>query len=425
MKISIIGTGYVGLVSGAIFSTVGHNVTCIDLDQVKIQSLSKAQTNIYEPLLQEKISMGFALNSLHFTSSYESVGSSDAVFIAVGTPQFENGDADLSFVYSAIDKIVKVISDKAILVIKSTVPPQTSLKISQHLKSLNIKNDVVMNPEFLREGSAVYDFLNPARIVIGCSSEDAKKVMLEIYKTWHTAEKIITDCTTAEMIKYASNTFLATKIAFINEMAEICEKVDANIEELSYGIGLDKRIGADFLKVGPGFGGSCFPKDINALIHLVKDQSINSIILQAVLDSNNSRKYQMLKKIKGIMGADLRGKKIGVLGLSFKANTDDVRYSPAIEIIKLLLLEEASVKAFDPKAMKNAKSCLPSITYAETAEDVFDQTECVVVLTEWAEFQNLDFKLMYSKMKKPTIIDLRNILNPTIIKQYGFDYYRI
>jgi UDPglucose 6-dehydrogenase len=424
MKISIIGTGYVGLVTGAIFSNKNLDVTCIDLNQQKIGLLSEAKIDIYEPGLQEQIFMGLQKKLLHFTDNYNSIKDADAVLICVGTPQFENGDADLSYLYTAIDKLAATINDHAVIVIKSTVPPQTCLKLSQYLRNLGLNNQVVMNPEFLREGSAVNDFLNPDRIVIGCSSEAAKDLMLNIYQTWET-EKVITDVTTAEMIKYASNTFLATKITFINEMSDICEKVGADIETLSYGVGLDKRIGKEFLKAGPGFGGSCFPKDINALLHLAKTKNVDSKILAAILDSNHSRKILMLNKIKKILGDNLNNKNIGVLGLSFKANTDDVRHSPAIDIVKLMLAENANITAFDPQAMQNAKVILPNIRYVETAEDVAIQADCIVILTEWPQFQNLDFNLIYSRMNKRIVIDLRNMLQAAKLTSIGFFYYSI
>jgi len=425
MKITIIGTGYVGLVSGAIFSNVGHHVTCVDIDKEKIDLLKTGYVSIYEPHLQEKISNALAQKTLTFSSSCESVQDSDAVFLAVGTPQFDNGDADLSYVYNALAELAGCIDKKTIVVVKSTVPPQTCTKIVDYLKSKGLDNDVVMNPEFLREGSAVEDFLNPERIVIGCSSLAAKNTMLQIYESWQDSKIIVTDVTTAEMIKYASNTFLATKIAFINEMADICAKVNADVEMLSYGVGLDKRIGRDFLNAGPGFGGSCFPKDINALIHIVKNQNIDNKILDAVLESNRIRKFHMLEKIKHIVGMELEGKTIGVLGLAFKANTDDVRYSPAMQIVALLLEQGAAISAFDPQGMKNAKKILPEINYCQKAEDVAKDADCIVILTEWPQFQNLDLQIVKSAMKNAVIIDLRNILKADVARQMGFGYYRL
>jgi UDPglucose 6-dehydrogenase len=425
MKITIIGTGYVGLVSGAVFSNLGHHVTCVDIDEEKIKLLSAGHVGIYEPNLQDKISNALRQKTLVFSCSYESLQFADAAFIAVGTPQFENGDADLSYVYNALAELAAHISKKTIIVVKSTVPPQTCIKISDYLKRMGLDNDVVMNPEFLREGSALEDFLKPERIVIGCNSASAKDTMLQIYDSWRDSKKIVTDTTTAEMIKYASNTFLATKIAFINEMADICAKVNADVEMLSYGVGLDKRIGKDFLKVGPGFGGSCFPKDINALIHIVRSHNIDNKILDAVLESNRIRKFHMLEKIRHIVGMELEGKTIGVLGLAFKANTDDVRYSPAMQIVQLLLEQGAEVNAFDPQGMNNARSILPEINYCQQAENVAKNADCIVILTEWPQFQSLDFQLIKKLMSSPVIIDLRNILNAEAIGELGFSYYRI
>jgi UDPglucose 6-dehydrogenase len=425
MKITLIGTGYVGLVSGVIFSSVGHNVTCIDIDDDKIKLLNQSKAGIYEPQLEELMTDGLKNKLLQFTTSYKNIHNADVIFIAVGTPQFENGDADLRFVYNAMDTISPLLNPKTIIAIKSTVPPQTCQKIALYLKEHNNHNEVVMNPEFLREGSAVHDFLNPERIVIGCSSVQAKEVMQKVYQKWGNTERIFTDTTTAEMIKYASNTFLAAKIAFINEMANICEKIGANIEMLSHGMGTDKRIGKDFLKVGPGFGGSCFPKDINALIHLVNKQKIESTILPAILESNDKRKFLMVKKIKAIVGENLSAIKIGVLGLTFKAGTDDVRHSPAIEIIELLLADKASIIAFDPHGIENAKAILPEIEYTTKAEDVADKADCIIVLTEWDEFKSLDFDLIRKKLRQPNIIDLRNLLDATSMAKNNLSYHKL
>jgi UDPglucose 6-dehydrogenase len=425
MKISIIGTGYVGLVSGAVFSNMGHFVTCIDLDLKKIAKLIKAQLYIHEALLKKTISIGLKNESLSFSTTYGSIIACDVVFIAVGTPQLKDGSANLSFIYDAIDHIAPNLKPGTPIVIKSTVPPTTCLQLSKYLKSINKDNPIVMNPEFLREGSAINDFLNPERIVIGCQDENAKEIMLKVYAPWNKATKVITDPTTAELIKYASNTFLATKITFINEMANICEKVDADIETLSSAVGLDSRIGPDFLKVGPGFGGSCFPKDINALIHLSNTLNAESKIMQAVLESNTRRATLMVQKIKSILKGSVRDKKIAVLGLSFKAGTDDVRCSPAIEITRLLHQADASITAFDPVAMLNAKAILPKITYANSALDAAIDARCIVVLTEWLEFKDLDLGQIAKIMLEPIIIDLRNILDAKAAKAAGFAYHKI
>lgn len=418
MEIAIIGTGYVGLVSGAIFSNVGHNVVCIDLDLAKIASLNNGKTDIYEPGLQEKIQSALLAKTLTFSTEISAASKADAIIIAVGTPENLNGNADLTFIYKALDDVAKIIKKNALIVIKSTVPPGTCTQIARYLKTKELQNDVVMNPEFLREGSAINDFSNPQRIVIGCSCENAADRMRQIYTSWQQVTFLVTDTSTAEMIKYASNTFLATKIAFINQMADICNHISADVEMLSYGLGLDSRIGSQCLKVGPGFGGACFPKDIKALITFSKEQQIDAGILEAALSANQKRKFTMLNKIKHLLGAPLSGKTIGVLGLAFKANTDDVRYSPAIEIIKLMLAEGGNIAAFDPKAIESAKKVLPNICYTQNAEDVFKNADCVVVLTEWHEFTLLNFQALLKITNNPLIIDLRNILDPAKLKGY-------
>jgi len=420
MKISIIGTGYVGLVAGAVFSNQGLDVCCIDVDENKIKILSSGTSPIYEPLLEDQISNGIQNNTLSFSTNYNAIADSEVIFLAVGTPDLPDGDADLSYLYSAINQISKLINKEAILVIKSTVPPNTCKDIKIHLEKLELKNEVVMNPEFLRQGSAVEDFLNPDRIIIGCSSNIAQDKMLKVYENWSNVPKVITDTTTAEMIKYASNSFLATKIAFINEMADLCQHFGGDINMLSYALGLDKRIGSGALKTGPGYGGSCFPKDVSALIYASK--SIDNYILKAVHQANNKRPRLMIQKIKNIIG-DLKAKKIGILGLSFKANTDDIRFSPAIKIIRLL--KEATITAFDPAAMDNTKKALPDISYAKTPYEVAENADCLLILTEWNEFKKIDYNLVFSKMTKPVIIDLRNLLDKHKLKKIGFSYFAL
>jgi UDPglucose 6-dehydrogenase len=425
MKISIIGTGYVGLVAGAVFSSMGHNVTCIDLDLNKIAQLAKAQITIHEQFLEQTIALGLKNQSLSFSATYESVSACDVVFIAVGTPELEDGAADLSFVYGAIDSIVKELQDSTPIVIKSSVPPTTCANLIKYLRALGSNNPIVMNPEFLREGSAVADFINPERIVIGCNDEAAKALMLKVYEPWSSSAKVLTDPATAELIKYASNAFLATKVAFINEMANICQEVGGDIETLSFAVGLDPRIGSQFLKVGPGFGGSCFPKDINALIHLAGSLNAPSKILPAVLESNAQRAALMVAKIKKVLNGSVRDKKIAVLGLSFKAATDDARCSPAVEITRLLHQEGAIITAFDPVAMPNAKALLPKISYASSAHQAASMASCLVILTEWPEFAELDLKEFAKVMFMPIIIDLRNILDAQVVKLAGFAYHKI
>jgi UDPglucose 6-dehydrogenase len=423
MKIAIIGTGYVGLVSGAVFSNMGHLVTCIDVDSVKIANLNNAQTDIYEPGLSEKIQNALLRKAISFSTSSDDASDAEVVFIAVGTPQTDRGSADLRFVYQALEDLKGVIKNNALIVIKSTVPPGTCASIAAFLQSRGFLNEVVMNPEFLREGSAISDFLNPERIVIGCSSMVAQNRMRKVYSNWSQFPFVVTDTATAEMIKYASNIFLATKVAFINEMADICQHIGADVSSLSYGLGLDSRIGPQFLKVGPGFGGSCFPKDINALIAFNKERRIDNKLLEAVLAANQQRKLTMVAKISDILEGSLRGKVIGVLGLSFKANTDDVRYSPAIAIIELLLEHGAVVCAFDPQAMSQAQKVLPGIAYATCAKDVFAGSDCVVLLTEWQQFGELNFPDLAKSMKSPVVIDLRNMLD--VANLAGISYHKL
>jgi len=420
MKISIIGTGYVGLVAGAVFSNNGLDTCCIDIDVAKIKLLSSGKSPIYEPLLEEQISSGIRKNTLTFSTKYDSIIDSEAIFLAVGTPDLPDGSANLSYLYDSIDQISKLIKKDAILVIKSTVPPNTCKDIKKYLAKLDLTNEVIMNPEFLRQGSAVSDFLKPDRIVIGCSSLKAEDKMLKIYKSWKDIPKVVTDTTTAEMIKYAANSFLATKIAFINEMADLCQHFDGDINMLSYALGLDKRIGNQSLKAGPGYGGSCFPKDVSALIHVSQD--VDSYILKAVHQANSQRPRLMVEKIKKIIG-NFKGKKIGVLGLSFKANTDDIRFSPAIKIVSLL--KGANINAFDPAAMDNAKKVLPNICYAKTPYEVAKNADCLLILTEWQEFKDIDYNLVFSKMAKPVIIDLRNLLDRYKLQEIGFSYFAL
>ena len=425
MKIAVIGAGYVGLIAAVVFANKGHKVDCIDLNIEKINSLSKNKLEVYEIGLEEKLTSAIQTNHLTFSPSYEHINQAEAIFIAVGTPQADNGSADLSYLYAAIEQIKTRINNNAIIVVKSTVPPGTCNKLQQYLQKQNLSNPVVMNPEFLREGCAINDFLNPERIVIGTFSQQAKELMFKIYASWPNTAKIATDPTTAEMIKYASNVFLATKIAFINEMCDICEKVGADVEMLSLGIGSDKRIGKDFLKTGPGFGGSCFPKDINALIKVVNEQGLDNKILPAVLSSNIERQFHMLRKITSIVGGNLAGKNIGVLGLTFKANTDDVRYSPAMDIISLMLDKGANLKAFDPHGMENAKAILPQITYAKHAEDVAQSSHAIIILTEWSQFIDINWPLIYAQMSQPVVIDLRNLLPQGYLQKLGFLYHRL
>ncbi len=430
MNITFIGSGYVGLVSGVMMSYLGHNVTCLDKDDAKISKLNKKILPIYEAKLDKYFTQALEHDRLKFASFYsDELKNTEAVFITVGTPSTESGEADLSDVYEAIDKIAEYINKDCLIVIKSTVPPNSCNNIIDSLKPKGASFNIASNPEFLREGNAVEDFLYPDRIVIGVNNKESENILRKIYTplTDNGAELVVTDLVTAELIKYGSNSFLATKIAFINEMANLCEKIGANIKNLSNGIGLDKRIGTTFLNAGPGFGGSCFPKDIVALNSLIKNNHIDSKILEAVIRSNKERPSLMVDKIAALLDKDLKGKNITVLGLTYKACTDDVRASPAIEIIKNLLDKGAYVKAFDPMGIENSQKTFQNehLLYLDSIIKACDSSDAIIITTEWSEFQKLDWQKIYSLVKSPIIIDLRNILKADEMKSIGFKYYTV
>lgn len=426
MNITFIGAGYVGLVSGVMMSHFGHNVTCIDTDIAKIGLLKSGILPIYEPDLDQYMATATARGRLHFASDYASIQFADVVFIAVGTPSNNDGSADISAVKAAIHDIYPIIAQDAVIVIKSTVPPGTCRNINSWVSLQEKRVAIASNPEFLREGCAVIDFLKPNRLIIGTEHESARLALQSIYQSLVVKDIpfVYTDTTTAELIKYASNAFLATKIAFINEMANICEKVDASINQLSAGIGLDYRIGSAFLKVGPGFGGSCFPKDILALSYLAKEHNTDALIINSVISANQNRPTHMLNKISTIFNNDLTGKVFAVLGLAFKDGTDDTRCSPAIEIIKLLTSCDAIVKAYDP-ACSRSRNLLTDIQILPTVEDACTDANALIIATEWQEFSSLNFDIIFNLLKSPIIIDLRNILDADKLKQQGFSYYSI
>ncbi|HJD56168.1 MAG TPA: UDP-glucose/GDP-mannose dehydrogenase family protein [Rickettsia endosymbiont of Pyrocoelia pectoralis] len=430
MNITFIGSGYVGLVSGIMMSYLGHNVTCLDLDETKITKLNNQILPLYEAELDEYFKKALAADRLKFTNIYsEDLKNSDAVFITVGTPSKESGEANLEYVYEAIDKISSYISRDCLIVIKSTTPPGSCNDIIDYLAGKGFTYNVATNPEFLREGAAVKDFLYPDRIVVGVNNKKSEAVLKEIYTplTNKGVNLMVTDPVTAELIKYASNSFLAIKIAFINEMADLCEKAGGNIKDLAKGVGLDQRIGERFLNAGPGFGGSCFPKDLLALNSLAADYRTDGKILEAVILSNKNRPNNMVNKISTLLGRDLNGKKIAVLGLTYKAGTDDVRASPAIEIIKILLDKGAYVKAFDPMGSKNAEKVLKNnnLSYLDSADKACKESDAIVIATEWSEFTKLNWQEIYDSAKLPIIIDLRNILDAEKLKEIGFEYYGI
>lgn len=442
-NITFIGTGYVGLVSGVIMSYLGHNVTCLDTDTHKISELTKNILPIYEPKLEQYLPPLVKSGKLKFISNYSSeLQTSQVVFITVGTPSLPSGEANLQHIFLAIDQLCGWIKSDCLIVIKSTVPPTTCNQIISYLNKKNLYFPIASNPEFLREGNAVDDFLNPDRILIGTNSKFAEDLLREVYLplTTRNIKLISTDLVTAELAKYAANSFLATKIAFTNEMANLCEQTGANIKDLTCAMGLDKRIGLDFLNAGPGFGGSCFPKDLLALSSITKKFQANGKIIDAVISSNEQRPYDMVKKIFRIISDNLQeeinftNKTITVLGLTFKAGTDDIRYSPAIRIIQILLEKGAIIKAFDPIGMDNTKKYLENlydnkinykknVFFAKTALSACKNSDIILITTEWPEFKKLAWGAINSQTDLPIIIDLRNILESDKLKSLGFKYY--
>ncbi|MCK4576340.1 UDP-glucose/GDP-mannose dehydrogenase family protein [candidate division WOR-3 bacterium] len=424
MKIAMIGTGYVGLVTGTCFSELGNDVICVDNDIEKIKKLNKEIIPIYEPGLEEMVKKNRNEKRLSFTSKIEdAVKESEIIFIAVGTPPKENGEADLSSVEKVSAVVADVMTDYKLVVGKSTVPVNTGKWIK---KTINIRNtrgidfDVASNPEFLREGSAINDFLFPDRIVIGVESERAKNILCELYKPVD-APILVTDIESAEIIKHASNSFLATKISFINAISIICERAGADVEMVAKGMGLDKRIGKDFLKAGAGFGGFCFPKDLSAFIRIAENLGYDFRLLKEVERINDEQKKLIVKKIKENLW-NLNGKSVGILGLSFKPDTDDIRYAPSIDIIGELLQEGVKIKAYDPKAMERMKVIIPGITYCKDPYEVCEDSDALVVLTEWDEFKNLKVKKIKKLLRTPILIDGRNIFDPKSIEDEGFIY---
>jgi UDPglucose 6-dehydrogenase len=431
MKITMIGAGYVGLVSGACFADFGHQVTCVDLDQRKIDALLAGVMPIYEPGLDALVKTNVDADRLHFTIDLKAgVSGADAIFIAVGTPSRRgDGHADLSYVYQAARDIAAAATGSVVIVTKSTVPVGTGDEVERIVKEIrsDIEVAVVSNPEFLREGAAIGDFKRPDRIVVGTEDPRAEAVMRDIYRPLFLNEApiLITGRRTAEVIKYAANAFLATKITFINEMADLCEAVGANVQDVSRGIGLDNRIGSKFLHAGPGYGGSCFPKDTLALLKTAEDYEVPLRIIESVVKTNDSRKRAMGRKIINAAGGDVRGKKIGLLGLAFKPNTDDMRDSPAIAIVQSLLDAGAIVAAHDPEAMETARGIMPHITYAKSAYEVAEGAHAVGIVTEWDAYRALDLSRLASLMAEPVLVDLRNIYKRAEAEKHGFAYSSI
>lgn len=432
MKISVIGTGYVGLVTGTCFSEFGFHVTCIDINQEKISQLNQGICPIYEPGLEDLIQKNSKAGRLVFsTDASACLADSDVVFIAVGTPTGEDGGhADLQYVFSAAEEIARSIKGYTVIVTKSTVPVDTNKKLQAFLKEKTMQPlDVVSNPEFLREGSAVEDFMKPDRVVVGCATDQAMQVMKKLYSPLSSAGTPVffTDPSSAEMIKYASNSFLATKIAFINQVADLCEKCGANIESVAKGVGLDSRIGSKFLQVGPGYGGSCFPKDTLAMAKTAQEYKAPLTIVEAVIESNAERKQQMAQKIVHACGESIKGKSLAILGLTFKPETDDMRDSPSLVILPALEKEGALLRAYDPVGTKSLAPYfqLQKTQWFEDAYACAEGADALIILTEWNEFRSLDKNRLQQLMRAPVIIDLRNMYSLEDMENSGFAYHSL
>jgi UDPglucose 6-dehydrogenase len=427
MNICVMGTGYVGLVTGTCLAEFGMNIICIDTDSSKIAMLKKGKMPFYEPGLEDLAEKNLAQGRLRFSTEIkEGVQSSLVIFIAVGTPANDDGTVDLRYVRAATEEIAQHMNGYKVVVVKSTIPVGTcqELKAIIREKSRGAYNfDVVSNPEFQREGSAIEDFMRPDRVTIGAESEQAIAIMMDIYSALYINETpfVITDLETAEMIKYAANAFLATKITFINEMAHLCEKVGADVHVLARAMGLDGRIGRKFLHPGPGYGGSCFPKDTLALLDIGRKRGCDLRLVDSVIKANEEQRLRMVEKIKGMVG-ELAGKTIGILGLSFKPNTSDVRESSSIIIIQRLQAEGGKIKAYDPAAMDEAKAILRDVNYCAGPYEVAEGCDVLVLLTEWNQFRRLDLGRLKKLMKTPIFVDLRNVYDPTKMREAGFTY---
>jgi len=431
MRIAIIGTGYVGLVSGACFSEFGVSVNCVDQDAAKIAGLQRGEMPIYEPGLAALVAGNAAAGRLSFTTDLAAaVAGVDAVFIAVGTPSRRgDGHADLSYVFAAAEAIGRALSGPAVVVTKSTVPVGTGYRVAEILRGTRPRAgvEVAANPEFLREGSAIVDFMRPDRVVIGADSERARAVLRQLYRPLYLIETpmLFTDIATAELIKYAANAFLATKITFINEIADLCEALGADVQDVARGIGLDGRIGRKFLHAGPGFGGSCFPKDCRALVRTAGEAGAGLAIVETVLRVNEARKRRMADKIAAACGGNLGGKSLAVLGLTFKPNTDDMRDAPSLEILPRLIAAGARIRAFDPEGMAEAMRLMPEPVYCQDAYQTMEGADALILLTEWNEFRGLDLGRVKDLLASPLVIDLRNIYQPQEMAAAGLTYFSI
>ena len=432
MNILVIGTGYVGLVSGTCFSEFGFQVTCIDKDEAKIARLKKGEIPIYEPGLDDLVRRNLEAGRLCFdTDTERHVGQADVIFIAVGTPTRRgDGHADLTYVFAAAEEVAAHLSGYSVIVTKSTVPVGTGRHLQDVIAKANPQADfdIASNPEFLREGSAINDFMRPDRVVVGTESDRAITIMRQLYRPLYLIETpiLFASLETAELIKYAANAFLATKISFINQIADLCEAVGANVHEVAKGMGLDKRIGSKFLHAGPGYGGSCFPKDTLALVKTAEMHNIDMPMVEGVVHYNDQRKIAMATRIKKAMGGDIQGKKIAILGLAFKPETDDMRDSPALSILPQLVADGAQITAYDPAAMEEAKPLLPAaITYVKSALDTLHEADAVVVITEWNEFRAIQASVFTDLMAGRIMVDLRNLYEAAQMTEAGLEYHSI
>jgi UDPglucose 6-dehydrogenase len=432
MKLSIIGTGYVGLVTGTCFAEMGHEVTCIDIDAAKVERMKKGECPIFEPGLEPMMQSNYNDKRLHFSNNYETVSKAEAIFLAVGTPSSDDGQADLKYVFGACDSIIPFLKDGSIVVVKSTVPVGTGNKLREYIKSkTNKKFYVVNNPEFLKEGSAVEDFMKPERIIIGCLEDSAGTVIEELYEPFNRQAKrtIRMSNISAEMTKYAANCFLATKISFMNEVAKLCDIVGADVEEVRHGISTDSRIGAQFLYPGPGYGGSCFPKDVKALVYTAKENGMHFQIVEAVEAVNKEQKKYMVGKVKKHFKNELKGKILVIWGTAFKANTDDIRETPAIDTVLALHEAGAKVRFHDPEAADNFEKLMNTLKIPvdqfENKYDALNGADGLIVLTEWKQYRAPDFEEIKSRLKTPVIFDGRNLYSTKKVLEQGFTYYAI
>jgi len=429
MDICVVGTGYVGLVTGTCFAEFGVSVTCVDVNQEKISQLHQGQVPIYEPGLEELISKNTKEGRLYFSTDIPTaIRRALVIFIAVGTPQGQDGSADLKYVRQVAEAIGRHMTGYKVVVTKSTVPVGTGELIRRIIQENQTEVhpfDIVSNPEFLREGSAIEDFMRPNRVVIGAESEKAIAIMRELYSPLYLLESpfVITDVATSEMIKYASNAFLAAKVSFVNEMANLCELVGADVQMVAKGMGMDNRIGPKFLHAGPGYGGSCFPKDTKALAQLAREHGYEFRIVESVIQVNEERRGRMTDKIVAACGGQVSGKTITCLGLTFKPNTDDIREAPAEPILRNLIALGARIRAFDPAGMAAFARTLPQVTYGDNAYQVCEGADCLILMTEWNQFRNLNLQRIKELMNQPVLVDLRNVYSPEKVRSLGFRYY--